>query len=362
MMQPIVVIGGGPAGSACACELARRGSSVLLAQRRDCVRRGPAEICKPIAHRLLEWSCGLSLPAGTHSALPAFSSAWGSGEIDGRSFTFWHTGEAWLLDRPAFDAWLLGAAEAAGVIVLRDCEIRGGRWDVDRWVLDAIVDGREQPLTADFVVEATGRSARSALQSDVTRLMADALVCVWVERPEASANGSSTLIESCAAGWWYAARPAAGRQVVALFTDADLVPSADVRVEWLSRALTETMHVRALTTPLALDEPVRVCDARTSIRNVLWRRAWLSIGDAAWALDPLSGAGIERAIRDGIDAATAIARAAKEANFAPLAAHALARARAFTDSLEIQRRYYALESRWPDAPFWRRRVALVARY
>ena len=168
-------------------------------------------------------------------------------------------------------------------------------------------------------------------------------------------RGMSALVESCRAGWWYVARQANGREVVALFTDADLTSAANARAEWLDVAMAETTHVRALAPPIAAGEAVQVCDARTSIRSVLWRRTWLSIGDAAWSLDPLSGAGIERAVRDGVDAAGAIARAADASDFSPLESHALARASAFTDSLEIQRRYYALESRWPDATFWSRR-------
>ena len=33
---------------------------------------------------------------------------------------------------------------------------------------------------------------------------------------------------------------------------------------------------------------------------------WLAVGDAAWTLDPLSGAGVERAVRDGARAADAL--------------------------------------------------------
>jgi flavin-dependent dehydrogenase len=82
----------------------------------------------------------------------------------------------------------------------------------------------------------------------------------------------------------------------------------------------------------------------------------MSIGDAAWSLDPLSGNGIERAVSDGIDAATAISQALISGDSGPLRSHAVSRANSFRESLAVQRQYYSVEKRWGDNVFWRRRV------
>jgi flavin-dependent dehydrogenase len=354
---PLVVIGGGPAGSVCARQLARLGHRVVLAQQTSLLNPRPAEICDPSVQRLLESASDLSIPRIAHRPLPSFSSAWGSDRLDGRAFGFWQAEEALVIDRASFDEWLRRCAEAAGVSVLRECHITGGQW-IDtpgRWELRTLMGGIERSLAARFVVEATGRSARSAIHADVKRITTDALVCVSVEIPASRSKGPDALVESCEAGWWYTALQPDDKRVVALFTDADSVAQADGRLKWMNLVLNTTRHVSPLASPLPQDARVRVADARTSIRNVLWRNAWMSIGDAAWSLDPLSGSGIKRAIGGGIDAAAAISLGLVQRDVEALRSQAMLQVHAFADSLDSQRMYYAVESRWRDAPFWSRR-------
>jgi flavin-dependent dehydrogenase len=350
------VIGGGPAGSICARQLARLGHNVLLAERSLSPSPSLGETCGPRTRRLLEGVCDLSFPPSTYRPLDTFFSAWGSEELDGRSIAFWQAGSGLALDRTTFDEWLLGSAEAAGVTVLRGCRITSGRWHEDGWILTGLMDGSEQALAASFIVEATGRMARSVVQPDVRRLFMDALVCLSVELPEQSSDPPIAMVESCTAGWWYAARLPRGRQIIALFTDADLVEPAATRVRWLNAVLKTTSHIQRLADRFPKDVRIHVCDARTSVRNVLWRDTWISIGDAAWCLDPLSGVGIERAVNDGIEAAAAISRAMTDEGPEQLRSHAVARAHSFRQSLAVQRRYYGIETRWRDTVFWRRRL------
>lgn len=354
-VAPIVVIGGGPAGSVCARQLSHLGHDVVLVERRNGSRSRLGETCGPGTRRLLEGVCGLSLPRATHRLFPAFHSAWGSGALDGRRVEFWHAEKGLVLDRRAFDDWLLGSAEAAGVTVLRGCHVAGGRSTGAEWILSGLAGGQERELVASFVVEATGARARTVLLPDVTRFFTDALVCVSVELPEHASEEPGVLVESCRAGWWYAVRLPNGQRMAALFTDADLVEPAKNRLSWLKTLLRETAHVRRLADPLPHDLRIDVCNARTSVRNVFWRKNWVSIGDATWSLDPLSGTGIERAIRDGIEVASSISRAMISGDIEPLRIHALSRANDFRSSLVAQRRYYSVETRWSDGIFWRRR-------
>ncbi|MGH8908370.1 MAG: NAD(P)/FAD-dependent oxidoreductase [Egibacteraceae bacterium] len=356
MQPPIAVIGGGPAGSICARQLARLGHDVLLAERSSSSRPRVGETCGPGTRRLLEGLCSLSPPRTAYRPLTTFSSAWGSEEVDGRRFAFWQAENGLVLDRMTFDDWLLGSAEAAGVTVLRGCHVVSGRRSDKEWILSGVIDGREQTLAASFVVEATGRRTRSVVQPDAKRFFTDALVCLSVELTEQLSDDPIALVESCRTGWWYTVQVPNGKQIVALFTDADLVEPGGNRLNWLNAVLSATSHVRRLTHPLPKDARVHVCDARTSVRNVLWRNTWISIGDAAWSLDPLSGAGIERAVKDGIDAAPSISRAVISGDVEQLRVHALSRAHSFRHSLAVQRQYYGIETRWKDSIFWRRRM------
>jgi flavin-dependent dehydrogenase len=354
---PIVVIGGGPAGSVCALQLARLGHEVILAERSLTADSQIGETCGPGVRRLLKGVCGLTLPTVTYRPLNTFFSAWGSDEVDGRSFAFWQIDSGLVLDRMAFDEWLLVSAEAVGVKVLRGCYLTTGCRSPKGWILNAWIDGREQTLNAGFVVEATGPKARSIVQSDVKRFFMDALICLFVELPGRPSEQPTVLIESCADGWWYTTELPGDGRIIAFFTDADLVePLAERRSDWLGSIFEMTTHTRRLVGRRLQDARLQICSARTSARNVLWRDSWISVGDAAWSLDPLSGAGIERAIKDAIGVASAISQSLATGDSGPLRAHAVLRGHSFREALVTQRSYYAIETRWRDTTFWRRRL------
>jgi hypothetical protein len=84
-------------------------------------------------------------------------------------------------------------------------------------------------------------------------------------------------------------------------------------------------------------------------------RGLVAIGDAAAALDPLSGSGITRALSDGLAVAAALGSDCAPARDAALAALAAAAARRFCDFLAQRAVVYGQEARFADARFWRRR-------
>jgi flavin-dependent dehydrogenase len=351
----VVVIGGGPAGAACARRLARLGHDVLLAERATTACPQLGETCGPRARRLLG-DGSVPFPDHVHRPLTTFASAWGRAEVERRSVPFWRAQSGLVLDRTALDRWLLDAAGAAGATVVRGCRITAGaRDDRGTWQLTALVDDRPHALGAGFVVEATGRAARSVTQPDMRRWSTDLLICLSAQLPDRSGDDDA-LVEACRVGWWYTVRTATGDRVVALFTDADLVAPAPARAVWFTALLRRTRHVQHTVGLPRRDLRLRGCSARTSIRRLLWRDSYLAIGDAACFIDPLSGTGIERAIEDGISAADALSTALTGSGPEQLRAHALGRARAFQDGLDLQQRYYGAVGRWADEPFWSRRT------
>jgi flavin-dependent dehydrogenase len=261
-----------------------------------------------------------------------------------------------VLDRNAFDEWLLTTAENSGVTVMRGCAITGGVWKGNGWILSALVDGIKRTLSGSFVVEATGSKARSVARSEVTRYFSDALVCLAVHLPRQSSERRKVLIESCPEGWWYTVGLPNGSQIVALFTDADLVERTESRLEWFKLNLEATSHIRNYVEEIPTDAVVRVCEARTSVRSVLWRDAFISAGDAAWCLDPLSGTGIERGITDGLAVAAAVSQSLKLGDLEPLRKHAISQFASFRTALAAQRYHYSSETRWANTVFWRRRL------
>ena len=351
----VAVIGGGSAGSTCARELARRGHDVVLLEKRNATLPRPGETCGPGLRRELEGRNGLHLPRSLYRPLGTFFSAWGSENLDGLSYAFWHAEEGLVLDRSAFDEWLLDQARKAGVAVLSGCDVSKIRWNGKRWIITAQRDGVESSFTAGFIVEATGRAARSIVYPDAKRFFTDKLVGLAIECETSQSDESVAMIESCEAGWWYGVRLPNARQLIIFFTDADLVVPSTERAKLFYTSFDTTRHVRRFAEGVSQGLKIRTFDARTCARRILWRGSWLSVGDSAWCLDPLSGNGIERTVKDGHRAAHAITDALAGRGEAGLRSFALSLASAFSNSLAAQRRYYAAETRWRESVFWRRR-------
>jgi len=98
----------------------------------------------------------------------------------------------------------------------------------------------------------------------------------------------------------------------------------------------------------ALRTSPRCVDAGSARLDAVAGDGWLAVGDAALALDPLSSHGIGSALAGGIDAAAAIVSGSTAGYTRKLDTlwNAYAPARRAT---------YALEGRWRESAFWRRR-------
>jgi flavin-dependent dehydrogenase len=90
------------------------------------------------------------------------------------------------------------------------------------------------------------------------------------------------------------------------------------------------------------------------------RRRWLAVGDAALAVDPVSGSGILRALRTAKAAASAVLSTFGGDETA-IPCYESDRDDECTSYLVKRAGYYRLEQRWPNAPFWQRRLAAFAR-
>jgi len=78
---------------------------------------------------------------------------------------------------------------------------------------------------------------------------------------------------------------------------------------------------------------------------------------AAVSHDPLSSSGIPRALASGAAAARAIDAHLRSNRDAALGEYDAAQAHGFDAYNQLRSAYYAVEQRWPDAPFWSRRRA-----
>ena len=239
----MIVIGGGPAGSAAAILLARGGVDVTLveASRYESFRVG--ETLPPRSRILLSRLGVLDryLDDG-HISSPGTVSVWGSNEPRHNDFVFNPYGVGWHLDRSRFDTMLAQAAADAGAVVMPGCRVRNSKFD-DAWRVEALTKSVQFTLQGQFIIDATGRFGWTGRLAKPRRIFDRLVAAVWLSRLNdlSSFTDGRTLVEAVSNGWWYSSPIPGDWMVTAFFSDSDLVPSGkhgskDLWKRWLARA------------------------------------------------------------------------------------------------------------------------------
>lgn len=356
----VAVVGAGPAGSATARRLARSGCRVVLLERSrfDAPRVGES-LAPPATSLLTElgvWPRFTGL-----RPLPSYGtrSVWGAPDLQSHSHLVSPYGCGWHVDRVAFDRMLAEAAADAGA-ELR-CATTCVRVDRDGcWLLSITEDGRpvSEPVRARVLVDATGRAARIGRQSGGRSAVFDRLVGVaaLLEGVDVGEEGF-VLVETTPDGWWYSAPTAPGRMVGMLMTDTDVCRGLRVssRGRWHER-LAGTRLTSARVAGSVVWGPRVFPAASQRLRRAAHDAQWIAVGDAALAVDPISGSGVVRALRTARAAATTVLAMLTGDESRPIAAYEAERDRECTQYLRERAQYYSAERRWDSAPFWHRRI------
>ena len=327
----ILVVGGGPAGCTAALGLAQSGFKVVLVTtpRRPAVSEGLSERVV----RLLEQT-------GHERALATLGPSV-------RREASWHgtatsANVEWVVERAAFDRALLEDVSAAGVRTAI-APVRRLRLAENHWQAEAGGD----VYRGSFLVEARGRRAPGRRHHGPAAI---ALVQTWSGLPRRACTAVAPLAEGFA---WFAAT-GNGRGSLQLVVAPE---SAAEREVSLAGRLASVPPAQAWLDGGRPCGPVTVRHAGTSRTQASLEPARIRIGDAALALDPLSGHGVFEALASvtaAVPVVTTLLRRPADA--------ALARAlyeerveQAFLRFARTARDFYRLEQRWHDAPFWRAR-------
>ncbi len=352
----IAIVGGGVAGCAAALTARRGGRSVVLLAPPDDSGDRFGEFLSPAANDLLRTlDLADAFAEGPHRAAYASYSAWGSAALAERNAIVHAAGPGHVLDRPAFDRMLREAAAQSGADVKSD-PLVSATHDGTIWILHPAVGAA---LGARFVIDCSGRAAVVA-RSRSRRHQEDRLVAVGAfltQRDNTVEPTPATLIEAVADGWWYASLLPDRRLVVALFSDADILPPSGLRdlAQWRARIEAAPCIRRWIgSAGFAIDSLPRRASAATTWLETAADTFWAAAGDAAAAFDPLSSHGLTTALWSGHRAAMA-AIAALAGDQRPLEAYAASLKQGLADFLAQRRRIYALEQRWATLPFWQRR-------
>ncbi|MFJ4251837.1 FAD-dependent monooxygenase [Pseudomonas sp. NPDC089741] len=337
-MTAIVILGAGPAGAAVALGLRRLSYDVTLVSewRRFSALEG-------VSQRVLEALRG----AGLHQALaeailPSQRQVNWNGQQHAQNIEF-------LLDRPTFDRGLREALHAAGVVLIEK-RVLNVQASVSPHRIE--LDGGAT-LHADFLVEARGRQAPT-LGKGLRGPETVSLLNRWQGAPGTTASA----VESLANGWAWMARRADGQcywQWTVDVASADLPAKAQLldycRQRRHASAFARSFFADATETGLQLH-------ARSStaiLSSQVCGGNWIRVGDAAMAVDPLSGNGIFQSLSSALQAPMVINTLLRKPERAALAQrfHQQRVEQLFLRFARIGRDFYADEQRWAEQPFWR---------
>ncbi len=354
----VLVVGGGPAGTAAALTLLQNTSlRIGLVERTGYAAWRIGETLPPSVPPLLEY-LGAWESQTAHAHLPAHgtSAVWGNPELTARSFLFSGRGHGWHLDRRRFDAELAERVRDLDGRVFLRATVREARWERGWHILLGHAGGAAQTrVTARFLIDATGQNAVIARRHGARQVRYDHLMGLVARYAAPDLDDAATLVESSPAGWWYSAVVPDRRIVVAFMTDADMVRR--YHLNWGERwrdLLAVTHHTRLRLLDGQAEGSIRICRAHTQLLNPVAGEGWLAVGDAAASFDPLASMGVGYALLSGIEGARA-AHSALDGDTTAPAGYAASVRRHFGEYLELRYRHYYAEQRWRDQPFWKRR-------
>jgi flavin-dependent dehydrogenase len=357
----VVVVGGGPAGSACAAELARGGCVTALVDADSPPHGWAGESLPPGSTSLVNSVLGpLLTEEGPHTVAHGTGASWGSDEFVITDFIMNPLDDAWILDRVAFDADARSAASDNGahLFVARAQSLiaQGNRWQVTC----RSSNGTRGQMSAPILVDATGRQSFMASRLGARRRKFDRLMAMIVVSDLPGDSRAGTSIESCRSGWWYTTPLPSGGRVVAFLTDADLIPSHRERREFWRDSFEATTHIRNLVSLPDGSESLEIHTHRADTSVLVAAEnenqgagimpPWLAVGDAAASWDPLSSQGLMTGILLGAKGARALldgqgAVVQWREDLVLLV----------EEHQALQNHYYSTEDRWPNEEFWRRR-------
>ena len=352
MVTDVAVVGGGPAGALAARQLAAFGLHVVLIHRPRRNRQHLGESLSASAPRLLA-SYGLKLPESAYEARPSDHFVrWGgrTDRIAAQPEAGGGEGQR-LVRRDRLDDWALSEARSAGAQVVEGSAARDSE-DTSTALMVRRQGENGRQVAARALVDASGRSG-VLTRGDRERppFRTTALTAHF-----APGETEGTLIEAFRDGWVWSAPVIGGRRDVTVMLDSEAAagnPEQRFR-EALDRVdLAGFVTGDPLTPVRAADvTPFRLRSAATSGGAVR-----IAVGDAASALDPLSGLGTMKAMDSGLTGAIAVRTAlARPADAAlALAFHATKERGLAVEADQRTAGFYAEEERFREREFWRRR-------
>lgn len=284
----VAIIGAGPAGTCAALRLLSLGYKVALIERRPFPRPQIGESISAGIWNILDYLDANSILNSCNmlSGLPT-RTIWEKPESD--------VGErqGLIVDRADFDSKLLNLAKMRGASIFQPAQV------VKQQTMQIRTVSGEVEVNAKLIFEATGRAGESAQKRFPT---APTTLALWTH---ISAMAQETSIEAIDNGWlWGTALPSGAYRVMA-FLDSATVKQRNKDLENFLRAILDKSKLFKYAATAQFISPVRTCSATPYLNLEPWSGKKIMIGEAAFALDPLSSSGVEKAMRFTLQAVIA---------------------------------------------------------
>ncbi|NUQ73478.1 MAG: tryptophan 7-halogenase [Polyangiaceae bacterium] len=344
----ICIIGGGPAGASAALRLRALGYRVCVLERRVFPRRTAGESLTPSIEGVLD-------AIGVRDRLERVLQRVGA-EVR------WSWGQAappeggspyYCVDRGEFDACLLEAARARGVMVFQPARALHAARTESGWRI--LVDPA-LTVSCRFVMDGAGRAGFLRHTRHMRRATAPRTLALHgYFRNGGRAEGA--CVEAAPDGWYWGAPLPSGVFSAMVFLDPEAARSAGrAGLEALFRSRLCSSELFAGFAREPLEGSVRALDATPYIDAAPAGPGFVKLGEASFALDPLSSTGVEKAMRSAMTGSAVVHTILARPERAKLAnAFYVERQREAAD----QHRGYAAEyyrrSFYSDRPFWRLR-------
>lgn len=352
----VAIIGGGPAGCACALALAQAGvTEIVVIEASDYSKFRIGESIPPDILRLLQ-TLNIDQAFLQEKHLPHYGtrSYWGDDRPGYNDTVMNPFGNGWHLDRRRFDKFLTEQVEKHGISVRVNTQFIASKplhhgYELllrDNTSTNKII----HQLHAGFVVDATGgRSCFARLQGSCQRHQLPLVVMAarFETQEHIPVQSGLTHIEATAQGWWYGAHLPNKNFLLAFYSDAATVKTRGLKQpeNWMSMLASAPNSSHLLPAKNHVD--VMGFSAPSYCLDQVAGERWLAIGDAASSWDPITSQGIIKAMANGISAARSITGEQSQWQFES------GLQQTHQQYLAMRAQFYRMEQRWPESSFWK---------
>jgi flavin-dependent dehydrogenase len=352
----VLVIGGGPAGATAAALLAAWGRSVVVIHRHP---RSPdlAESLPASSRKLMRFLDQLAIvEAAAFQPNRGNVARWG-----GRSTVATSTAAGFHVSRRTFDELLREHARDRGARIING-RVQAIAFSQPLRVDSIGHDDVAESWLADFVLDCSGRAgviANKGLRRFDAGYRTLALVSEWQVDGWPTDEVDRTIIESYVDGWAWSVPLSATRRQCTVMIDQDRTAITKQSLPAVYHA--ELAKASGIADRLATAAPVGhpwACDATLYRAERSFDRCALLVGDSASFIEPLSSAGVKKALTSAWRAAVVVETCLADSRMLGTACEFFDRREqeVFRDCVRRSGVFFREAAPFHDDPFWTTRA------